>query len=204
MAGSGKSYWSKKLEQQGFLRITVDDLIEAKLEKELTTLGYRGINDMAKWLGRPDEKKYQETSAKYIDFERDSILEILAIVHKHSGGKQSVVIDTTGSVVYVPSDILRELKYRTNMVYIHTPESAHKELVKRFINDPKPIIWGNVFTRHSGETYRQALARCYPMLLKERMSRYKELADVTLDFEYLTKPKLTAGDIIERITEETA
>ena len=33
MSGSGKTYWSKKLESEGFKRFCCDDLIEEKLEK---------------------------------------------------------------------------------------------------------------------------------------------------------------------------
>ena len=67
MSGSGKSYWSKKLQAKGFKRFCCDDLIEKKLENELKKLGYSGIQDVAKWMGQPFDTQYLRSSKEYLN-----------------------------------------------------------------------------------------------------------------------------------------
>ena len=63
MSGSGKSYWSKKLqEEKGFKRFCCDDIIEQKLSHELKKFGYSGLHDVGKWMGQPFDPQYVKRS----------------------------------------------------------------------------------------------------------------------------------------------
>ena len=197
MSGAGKTHWARQLEREGFLRVTVDDIIEAKLDKELLDQGYSGIGDVAKWMGLPYEPEYQRTSQLYMDFERDAILEVLMLAYSRSESGGDIVIDTPGSLIYVPDDILRELSQRTTLVYFHTPESAHKVLAERYLTDPKPVIWGNSFKQKRKETHQEALMRCYPLLLRDRTAKYQKIAHTTFNFAQLSRKEFTAQDIID-------
>lgn len=174
MSGAGKTHWAKQLESRGFRRFSADDHIECRLGQELSVaLGYAGISGVAEWMGQPYDGTYAQRSQKYLDLERDAMRELLSGLDRHLGSRRGMVIDTTGSVIYLPSEILRALHDSTAMVYFHTPESAHAEMARQYLLDPKPVIWGNSFNQTPGETPQQAIARCYPRLLRDRTAEYQ-------------------------------
>src|SRR6266700_1620483 len=94
MSGVGKTYWAKQLESQGFKRFSCDDMIETKLEKELQTLGYSGINDLAKWMEQPFEPKYEQNSKKYLALKKEKVKEVYQIITKENHKNEKIVIDT--------------------------------------------------------------------------------------------------------------
>jgi shikimate kinase len=202
MSGAGKSYWTKKLEHEGFRSVSADELIEAKLEEELTPLGYKGINGLGKWMGHPFEDRYERTSRTYLGFEKDVMNDILTQISQYPDS-DNFIVDTTGSVIYMPDEILNELSLRTTMVYFHTPESAHEAMARQFFTDPKPLIWGSSFSQSEGESQEQALARCYPELLLDRTARYQKLAHVTLGYDQLRSSDMTAKVIVDRAADAT-
>jgi shikimate kinase len=193
MSGSGKSYWSDKLEELGYKHLNVDSLIEDKLGPELKALGYKGISDMAKWMGHPYARQYPRTSRAYLDLEQKVMRGILSTQDE----QHDMVIDTTGSVIYMPDDVLEELGRRTTFVYFHTPESAHKKMARIFLEVPKPIVWGDSYRPRAGETPDETLARCYPELLRDRTKKYQKQAQVTLEFDQLRDSKMKPAAIIE-------
>lgn len=195
MSGSGKTYWSGKLEQKGFKRICCDDLIEEKLFQELKSCGQAGLRDVARWMGQPFDKRYPETSKKYIECERQVMDEILAGINS----EQNSVIDTTGSVIYLNKEILDKLAKATWVIYLETPEKYQKIMYKLYLDDPKPVYWGKSFSRREGETNMEALARCYPNLLALRIRQYGKLADITLPYETLQRPGFGIDDFLSLI-----
>lgn len=184
MSNVGKTYWSKKLESLGFYRLGCDDLIENKLEKELKKYGYSGINDVARWLGQPYEKQYGENSLKYLNFETQAVEEIIQRINCRLLNGKKVVIDITGSVIYLGEKIVFKLKKSTKIVYLDTPMSVQKRMFEAYIQNPKPVIWGNHFIKEKGQTDFEALTACYPKLLAYRTSKYKEYADITIDYSF--------------------
>ena len=182
MSNSGKTHWSKKLEEQGFKRFCCDDIIEEKLGDELKRLGYHGIEDVAKWMGQPYDTQYPETSKRYLDFEKETMKEILAYL-QNASDEEKIVVDTTGSAIYTGDEIMQELSRLTTIVYLDTPDSVKQEMYEAYIKNPKPVIWGNSYNQNEGETTLAALARCYPELLAYRTSKYKHYADVTIAYE---------------------
>jgi shikimate kinase len=199
MSGSGKTYWSKKLERVGFKRYSVDDLIEEKLEKELSKLDYLGINGVAKWMGQPFEPQYKKASQTYLALEEKAIETVFALINGTKKTSQNIVVDTTGSLIYLRQDILLELAKLTKTIYFKIPKEVEKHMYELFLKNPKPVIWGNMFMRQEGEDNRHALCRCYPKLLKYRASQYQKLAHLILDYSLLKSSSFTARKFITKI-----
>lgn len=196
MSGAGKSFWTKKLEEKGFKSYSIDELIESKLEKELIKLGHSGLNGVGQWMGQPFEDQYKKTSQTYLSLEEESLQSVLKLIEKES---KNIVIDTTGSLIYLNKNILNKLAKLAKIIYLKvTPEAIEKQY-KLYLQDPKPVIWGDIFNKKRGEENLEALARCYPLLLQYRASRYEKLADITLDVTMLKDPAFTTEKFISKI-----
>lgn len=197
MSGSGKSAWAKILgREKGFKRYCCDDLIEEKLAPELAKLGFHGINDVSRWMGQPYDERYAETNKKYLDFEAQSLREVLSEIQKMDKDI-NVVVDATGSVIYLPEELLGDLKKLTRIIYLKTPESIMEQMIARYVADPKPVIWGNLYQPEESETKEETLKRCYPGLLRYRAGLYDKLADIRLDYEVRRAENFTPDDFLE-------
>lgn len=186
MSNVGKTKISKMLAAKGgFNRYEVDAAIGKKL-------ALASITSVASWMGFPSSPTYSEREAEYIAYEAECTLEGVRDLAPHA------VLDTTGSVIYLPDAVLKELKKQWLIVYIQSQESDVEEMFSVFMKEPKPVIWGGMFSQHPEESTEDALKRCYPELLKERMKRYKALADVTVNRFALYKAK-TVEDILSVI-----
>ncbi|MBI2036348.1 hypothetical protein HYT17_01850 [Candidatus Microgenomates bacterium] len=202
MSNSGKTHWSTKLsrelERAGFVRFAADELIEKKLETVLKKLGFAGIHDMARWMGQPYEKRYQTNSQKYLALEKEAMEEILSSLQKLTKSK-NIVIDTTGSVIYLGDKLMSRLKKLTAIVYLDTPESVQKQMYENYIKNPKPVIWGDSFRKLNGESDFAALSRCYPKLLAFRTKRYKKYANIVLDYFMLREKNFSAEQFVKHL-----
>jgi shikimate kinase len=182
MSGSGKSFWSKKLSQSGFLRFCCDDLIAARLVPEL---GQRAdsIAAVGSWMGFPYEPRYKEREAAYLACEMEVMSELLQQLGESEGGVgERIVVDTTGSVIYVGDEALAKLRNVTTIVHLATPLEIQKVMLEAYVKRPRPVLWREVFLKKSDEGNDQALARCYPQLLASRERRYEKLAHVTISY----------------------
>ena len=203
MSGSGKSYWSKKLqEQKGFKRFCSDDLIEKKLSSELKKFGYSGLHDVAKWLGQPFNLQNEERSRKYLYFEKEAMREILKAIEHSNNYNENIVVDTTGSVIYTEKWILEKLSELTQVIYLDTPVSVQEKMYKLYLEDPKPVIWGNSFTKINGESNFEAMRRCYPKLLAFRSKWYKKIAHIILEYNLLRDPNFSVEEFMEAINHD--
>ncbi len=110
-----------------------------------------------------------------------------------------IVIDTTGSVVYLDEKILKKLKLWTTVIYLEIPKQIEKEIFNRYLLHPKPVIWGESFKKKENETNNQALARCYPDLLNFRKRKYEKLADMTIYYHELRKKTFGSHDFLRLI-----
>ena len=110
-----------------------------------------------------------------------------------------VLIDTTGSVIYTGDSILKMLTEATSIICLETPQSVQDKMFKLYMQDPKPVIWNDAFTRKKGESDHDALARCYPTLLQTRSQKYKKLAHKTLNYHKYRSSSYTMTDFLAAI-----
>lgn len=195
MSGIGKTHWAKRFKDYGFEHICCDDLIEEKLKPELRKLGYKGISDVAKWMGQPYEKQFKKNQQKYLDYEIKVMGEILAKLENRK--QKKMVIDTTGSVIYCGNHILKKLKKLTKIVYLGISKSARNEMFRNYLADPKPVIWGKLFDQKKSESFHQALGRCYPKLLEYRQNYYKKYAHFVVPYEKHKNGQIDLSDFLK-------
>jgi shikimate kinase len=199
MSGAGKTFWTKKLAATGIPAISCDDRIERRLAPRLAAGGYAGINGVAAWMGWPDSTTYAEREADYLAEEIHTLDEILQQLETQK--EQSLVLDTTGSVIYTGNHLLMRL--RRHMTVVHLAASAEEQqlLIERYLNDPKPVLWRGAFQPKPGETPRKTVARCYPMLIAARRQSYEALAHCTLAVADL-RATLDTEQLLERIRRQ--
>ncbi len=178
MSGTGKSYWSKKLESQGFKRFGCDDLITVHMAEQLGYIEPEEF-DMHQWVGYPDEETHISRAQQYLDAEKEVLNEIIDYLNK-AGKHENIVIDSTGSVIYMPEEILDTLSQLTRIVYLDITSQDFDRMLQFYLENPVAIIWNNYFLPNPTESRSQTFARCYPQLIKSREQKYNELAHLTI------------------------
>jgi hypothetical protein len=200
MSGAGKTFWSRRIAESGMPAISCDDRIEEKLARRLASGGYSGINGVAAWMGWPDSATYAERESQYLAEEIATLDEILSDLERKR--QQSLVLDTTGSVIYAGNHLLHRLRKLMTVVYLAASETEQKLLIERYLGDPKPVLWRGAFQAKQGETPRQTVARCYPHLIAARRQSYAALAHATLQVAVLRELPHTAAAFLELLPQE--
>lgn len=201
MSNIGKSYWSKRLAAgHNYTRYDCDTDIETMLGDDLTRLGFKGIQDVARWMGHPFAPQYPETSRAYLACEARAVGAALDEIDAAPG--RPSVIDTTGSVVYLSSDLLARLRARTTVIYLEATEAHKAQMFRAFVAHPKPVIWGESFAPLPGENNDDALKRCYGGLLNDRDGRYRAWAHVCIPFETHKNHSRDALDLVRATAGE--
>ena len=197
MSGTGKTFWTKKLAASGHPAISCDDKIEERLARKLAAGGYEGINGVARWMGWPDSATYAEREAEYLAEEIRTLDEVLTELEQHP--EKSLVLDTTGSVIYTGNNLLMRLRRRMTIVYLAASAEQQQVLIERYLNDPKPVLWRGAFRAKPGESPRETVARCYPALIAARRRSYEALAHCTLPVAALRDASLDADAFLKMI-----
>ena len=195
MSGAGKTFWAKKLAEKGLPAVFCDDRIEHRLAPRLAG-GYAGINGVAAWMGWPDSATYAEREAAYLAEEIHTLDEVLQELDKRRDA--SLVLDTTGSVIYAGNHLLLRLRRQMTIVYLAATEKEQRLLIERYLQDPKPVLWRGAFQPKSGERPRETVARCYPALMEDRRRSYEALAHCTLGLGEL-RATLDAEQFLKRV-----
>jgi shikimate kinase len=200
MSGAGKTFWTKKLAASQYPAVSCDDRIERKLAPRLAAGGYAGINGVSAWMGWPDSATYAERESEYLAEEIHALDEILTELEKQP--ERSLVLDTTGSVIYTGNNLLMRL--RRQMTIVHLAASAEEQLllIERYLNDPKPVLWRGAFQPKPGEKPRDTVARCYPALIAARRQSYEALAHCTLQVAALRDGSLDAPAFLKMIQDK--
>ena len=199
MSGSGKSHWSMKLEEVGFKRFCCDDMITARLGHELKRAD-GSIMDLAEWMGFPYEPGYPIHEARYLSCEIEVMREIIHYIEsKENSPGENIVIDTTGSVIYTGEAVLGQLRQLTTILYLNSPPEVHAQMLRNYVSNPRPVLWRQFFNILPGEIHKKSLARCYPLLLSDRISQYRRLAHVTLDCYWPNEDNFGLEDLLEKI-----
>lgn len=189
----GKTYWSRKLEGCGYKLHCCDELIEQKLK-------YLGVANLAKWMGQPYEPEYPQRSAVYLNAEGIVMRNILFEVRNSLHPNNNVVIDTTGSVIYLNPILLREMTRLIKVVYIKVSDPDREVMFNLFLKNPKPIIWGKLYRRNERESHIVTLRRCYNELLDFRAKKYEKIADTILDSQALRESSYSVNDLLSSIS----
>jgi len=113
------------------------------------------------------------------------------------------VLDTTGSVVYLPTDLITEIHASCHVVYLHTPPARHAAMLQRYINKPKPVVWRRLQRAAAGVAASRAAALLREMLT-ERHRRYLALAHVVLDAAELEAHDPGVQEFLARCTAGVA
>jgi shikimate kinase len=196
MSGVGKSFWAKRLEPLGFRRFDCDGEIAKHLSELVTPApGEEPVHALGRWMGMPWSEGYREREAQYLALEARVTREALDTASGRA------IIDTTGSVIYLDQPFLDELRAETRIVYLRTPDARREAMLKRYLEEPKPVVWGRSFAPKPGESPEQALPRCYAELLAFRDARYTALAHVVLDGGELEANPSAPEELLARIRE---
>jgi hypothetical protein len=191
MSGAGKSFWTRRLAEAGAPAVSCDDRIEQRLKPRLAAGGFAGINGVAAWMGWPDSPSYAEREAQYLEAEIATLDEILSELEQDP--RKSLVLDTTGSVIYTGNHLLRRLRRLTRVVYLSASDEEQQLLIQRYLSDPKPVLWRGAFQPRPGEPARETVARCYPHLILARRQSYAALAHGTVNVSALRALPHEAG-----------
>lgn len=196
MSNVGKSFWSRRLQEEHmFQHICCDDLIAQILQ--VSTKETAAVTDLASWMGMPHSEGFVERETQYLEAEARVLTHILDTVEV----KQNVVIDTTGSVIYLAREVLDQLQNMSRVVYLQTADEDLNTMIETFFDCPKPVIWRDVFHRLVNEQEDQALRRCYPTLLKHRAERYQALAHISIPRHRLRDPHYSTDQFLYEVLQ---
>ena len=198
MSGTGKTFWSKRLAETGRPAFCCDDRIEERLHARLEGGGYAGIGGVASWMGWPDSPTYAQREADYLAAEIATLDEILTDL-EHDRSRQ-LILDTTGSVIYAGNHLLLRLRRHMSIVYLAASAAEQQLLIGRYLTDPKPVLWRGAFQPKKGETPRQTVARCYPILIAARRQSYEALAHCSVPVSELRDATLDAAAFLEKVS----
>jgi shikimate kinase len=198
MSGVGKTFWTKRLAEAGHPSICCDDRIEQRLRSRLREGGHAGIHGVASWMGWPDRSTYAQREAEYLAEEIATLDEILTDLEKNPS--RELILDTTGSVIYTGNNLLRRLRRQTIIVYLVASVEEQQVLMDRYLHDPKPVLWRGAFQPRAGETPRETVARCYPLLIAARRQSYEALAHCRVPVEKLRDPSSDPAVLLSEIS----
>lgn len=198
MSGSGKSYWSEKLEEHGFRRFCLDALITRELRRELSQKDGSSLT-LGEWMGFPFEDGYLEREKIYLSCEKRLMAEVLQTIDENArtGSRENTVVDTTGSVIYTGDNILGKLRSLTTIVYFTVPPEVREAMLRQYLSNPRPVLWRGLFSMGPGESVNRALFRSYNALLDSREVLYGRLAHLEIDYFTRNSPHFGASRFLE-------
>ncbi|MEP1229968.1 MAG: hypothetical protein ABJG88_04775 [Litorimonas sp.] len=187
MSNIGKSYTATRLTKHYDMSlIEVDKIIWQQL-------GQGSMADFADWQGQPYSKDYAAREAKSIELETQATLEALAMQSRNP------LLDTTGSVIYTDKTVLETLKSKYFIVHIRASKHAVNMLKKQYFKTPKPLIWRHHYHDVAGKTPTESIQHCYPDLLSSRAKAYAELADHSLESDFILNPDTDTSDVFKAL-----
>ena len=189
MSGAGKSYWSARIAAAGYPSISCDTRIESRLKPALETGGYSGINGVAAWMGWPHLPTYADREAAYLSEEIAVLDDVLTGLEKNP--ERDLVLDTTGSVIYVGNHLLHRLRKQMLVIYLAASRDEQQLLIRRYLEDPKPVLWRGAFQARAEEDPKETVARCYPILIGARRQSYEAIAHCSIPVSELREPVLS-------------
>lgn len=194
MSGIGKSSWAARLASAGFTAFDCDELIAARLRAEYG-VDTVSVYDVGRWMGFPYEPRYAERERIYLHHEHMVLTDIIDRVEKD----EDIVVDMTGSVVYLDPALLARISQRAVVVYLAAAADLHAHLLDEYLAYPRPVVWNGMFQPYPGEDPTAALIRCYPALLQVRAARYSQFASVVIDSRLHRNPNFGVADLLGHV-----
>ena len=199
MSGAGKTRWRERLvAETRYSAVCCDDLIEEGLRPQLRLGGFEGIDGVARWMGHPYEQNSPERQALYLEQEERVMEDVLHALRKST---KPLVIDTTGSVIYLDDEILASLRELSTIVLLNVSSKHRKKMYRKYLRKPKPVIWSDLYAPLPGEASEETLARCYPLLLQYRQRQYRKWASVTIGYKERRTPTFDIPVFLEKVRE---
>ena len=168
MSNIGKSHWTRDIvKRHDFKSYEVDEAIQKRLDVE-------NIEQSAARMGQPYDKDYQNRAQEYLALEQEMTLDAENV-------PGNIILDTTGSVIYLPILTTNIIKNSYLTVYISANQKQIGTLIQRFTTTQKPLIWGEAYEQKSGLSRHESMMACYPFLLESRATLYKSMTDITVE-----------------------
>jgi len=198
-SGCGKSHLTHRfvLELQ-WKAFVCDDLIEEQLFGETPHWQPVATRRLAGWLGQPFSSGFEERQEKYLRAESD-VMEAICDAVDRLGPEERVIIDTTGSFIYMEPKVIEAVKKRSKVVYLEMPDSDEELLFEQYLADPKPVVWQDFYQPRENEDKVEALHRCYAELMHVRSELYSKCADVTIPAAFVDRIQLTPQRVLEAL-----
>jgi shikimate kinase len=198
MSGIGKTAWAERLAAAGHGCLHCDDLIARRLRRRFA-IGSPSLADVGAWMGMPHEPHYAERAAAYLAAECAVMRAIAAMLARRPEAGRGLVVDLTGSAVYVDPATLRALRETTTIVYLEADATRQERLLAAYLAQPRPLIWGGAFQPEPGEPPEAAVARSYPRLLARRAALYDRLSHVRVPASVHLDPNLSVADFLHYV-----
>lgn len=200
MSGSGKSHWTQKFSEHGFTPLYCDDLIENRfhLESELPAGNRPSVGE---WMGFPFEPAYQAREAWYLECEKKILEEILDLIR--NGWRRlnkKLIIDTTGSVIYTGENLLENLRLLTTVIHLEVPDEVQQQMLAAYLKNRRPVLWRDFFQKRPDESHDDAIARCYPVLMRYRERLYRRYAHLTIPYRDYSRSDFQVADMLKMVS----
>lgn len=192
MSGAGKTHFSQRLEEWGWVHYSCD-LEIAKMLGIAVSAG--DLSKLSAFVGQVGDEalgglslsEFKRRQQAYYDAECES-LRGLAAVFEHAGGR--FVNDSTGSFCEIrDEDLIARVAEQTLLVYIETDEASHAEVIARAKQYPKPLyfppdnfdVWLAEYCAAHGVKVQSIVpnefsAWVFPKLFESRLPKYERLA----------------------------
>jgi len=194
MAGIGKSHWAARLADAGFTALHCDDLIAERLRSEHNADTVT-VYDIGRWMGFPYEAHYAARERTYLTCEQEVMVEIAERIAE----EDNIVIDMTGSVIYLDPALIQRIRRHATMVYLADDPELRKQLLEEYLVRPRPIVWNGLYQPQPDEPPAATLARCYLHLVHDRATRYRQIGDVVLEPALHRNSAFTVADFLAAI-----
>ena len=180
MSNVGKTHWSRRLVTDfGWHHYEVDEAIQKSLGIQTSNL-----TEVAQWMGAPHEPQYPEKSRLYLEAEEAATAQIPTLP------EGNLVVDTTGSFAHLSPKTREFIQQNYLVVNFDVSEKDIAIMIDDYFKEPKPVVWGDLFTPNEGESNRETLCRCYPKLINFRQNIFRQTADVNFPREFTNNPQV--------------
>ena len=81
---------------------------------------------------------------------RKSPLSTKSLTALEKNPHNELILDTTGSVIYFGNHLLHRLRRQMAIVYLAASADEQQLLIRRYLQDPKPVLWRGAFQPQHG------------------------------------------------------